>query len=1018
MNNFLLRTIFFSIGFILLVNCDDFKCPSIGTKKGKKVPDILKLIDKQNGYYSTVEVNNEDRENLVHEYFNVDSRFGFVDLQAMRQDGMNRRYYYHDTEEKIAVLDNRCARMDLTQSEKVESIKDWFEPADIVEKSEIFKEFLHFGPSVLMIYANSIGDKASFIGTELIDGRSIDHWFYCIEDAGPYIDFYFDTENSFPYRFSLYYPKSETFGNETVQTEEGRHSSYVYNFFIFKPLVISPYEPMPYPVSYGCARKDSKWQKPLPEFTSITKFTLDMEAVITYPNGEIIKSTARVMKHRDVYSYEITESEGTTRSIENPPPLGRWEVDEFTGSCKYYTSDYQSHITLVTRWPFFKDRGFNLLYYIVMKPTTEARPSYVGTFDLGPEIIEEYRAKNFIRNSIDAIVDYHYPVSNSSTDPDNVPAKIVFTKDRSQNYITDTPDQIEVTIIDFRRDYFDFEDRFDVSGCYEDFGMYTWFQLVFSNPSLSSTSYNLQILRSEVHEFLTEFIPITRISDIVINPVDYNFYVNVKLLDRIHFIEAYRPNQDGRLENPDMIVKSPRIEDCEQACTSNPACFEFSYCPDFTCSMTTSNGYTQVYYEKGCTHYSVEFHNEASDFVKQNFLSSMKSVLHQIRRKIDQDLLVVRAISSSAEELFIVHGPEEIGDLTEQQVGDFDDLPNFFQGDEYPLIQPDRRLNSGIATLIKIDYLECLSLCENDDDCNSLSYCPNQNKECILSSETTYNLETSTETLTDKAEGCNIYEKSFTNYFTKYPGKSLDVDAAAIKEGIEFTDCAKECLNTKDFNCESFDYCSSHFQKNDSVCFLHVNHLTADPKHSVNITNWKIAESGCDHFSKKADHDYRHIVAHQFSPATQVIGTYEELPLEECAAKCNSNPVNCYTFEYCEKPENLEDDSGDMFYFTSIIIKSTCRLSNFKPTTISNTNDPEFRKYFDKSLSDETICSIYVNQEKISKSSGNKDKLNIKPEQKDRTSLAFGFGSFFFILAFAIGAIGFIYAQKNNLINI
>uniref|UniRef100_A0A158P574 Apple domain-containing protein n=1 Tax=Tetranychus urticae TaxID=32264 RepID=A0A158P574_TETUR len=1012
MKNFLHFSFFlcflYSINSIL---CDNFKCPERGKVGKLKVPNVLSLIDKQNGYHASVEVINPTRNNLVHDYYDLQNKVGFIDLEAFIQSKIYRRYYYHSTGEKIAVREGICKRLELTQNEKIESIKDWFELKDIVASSEMFKDLVHLGPTGLMIYANSKSDKASFIGSELIEGRTVNHWFYCSNPNGPYIDFYFDVKTSLPYRFSLYYPKwietqeaisiNET---QTVKKQVDSDSKYVYNFYMFKPLVISSDDPIPYPLGYGCARKGTRPSTPLPNFSQVNNFNLDMEAIITYPHHDPIKSTARVMKRGDVISYEIQENGTSVRFIELPPPLGRFQVDEHTGQCSHSTTAYPFDVTLVTRWPSDKNQVFNLFYYLLMKPPKDQALTFIGDIPLGPFRVEEYKATNFFRNGIAAIIDYYYTQNTSNS----VPSKVIFTEDPSDYYSYET--QVEVTIINYKEVYIDYEDRFDVSGCYEEPGSYTWFQLLFSNPSLSE--FNLEAIRQSTEEYLTSFIPVTRIGEIHAQQVDFNVYVTVKLYDRVNLIKGYLLHNTYKINNPAYIVKRFKVEDCEQLCSATEKCFDFSYCDDYDCSIyqsTRSSQYsTSFHYTEGCISYSrSKYQFDLIPLVNKNYLSAISHVLQQIRNKVSSGNF--RLLGLSAEDLFIVNGPEEIGDISQElhRRGSFKPL----RGEDFPIIRTDRHFNEGQFKIEKSTLNECFIACLNDDDCNTLSYCVNQNKECILSGETSSSLNDTFEDKTSHADGCDIYQKSFINLFHEYPGKNLVLDAVSTIPDVPIGDCASTCAQSESFNCESFDYCENNNNRNQSICLLHVNHIVIDKTREINITNWKFAEAGCSHYSKKSELDYEHKVglALKDDMKESIVATFDHLSLEHCASKCNSDP-NCFTLEFCETIDynQISGRSASL---------SSCTLTNLKPSNIQ----PHL---FEESKSKTKICSIYINHKKITGKSeadppiqtNTTESLTKTSTKSNDFSLAIGLGTIAFILAFAAGFTGFKFTPKEGFV--
>ncbi|XP_015781907.2 uncharacterized protein LOC107359839 [Tetranychus urticae] len=500
---------------------------------------------------------------------------------------------------------------------------------------------------------------------------------------------------------------------------------------------------------------------------------MDMEAIITYSDRELIKSTARITKRGDDISFEIKEENFSVRFVEMPLPLGRFRVDEHTGHCRYESADHPSSDTLVTRWPHRGDHGFNLLYYLVMKPPQHISPTtFIGEITLGPLRVEEYRVKDFFSYSVAAIIDYYYIQNNS----DSVPSKVIFTKDRSDHYYKypNTPTQVEVTIINYQDSNIDYEDSFDVSGCYEEPGNFTWFQLLFSNPLLREV--NMQAIKESTEEYLTSFIPITRIGEIHTQEVDSNIYVTVKLYDRVHFIKGYTASLKQTITNPSNIVVRKKVEDCEQICSATERCFSFSYCSNYDCSIYQSTAWDlgSAETKDGCTYFKrPRYQFDLIPLNNKNYLTAMSHVLQQIRNKASSgDFSLHNRLV--AEDLFIVSGPEVIGDISQEL---HTSGSNFLKADDFPMLYTNRHFNKAQFKIEKSTLQNCFMACLNDDDCNTLSYCINQNNECILSGETPSSLKDAFEDKTSHADGCNIYQKSFINLFHEYPGKNLVVDA-------------------------------------------------------------------------------------------------------------------------------------------------------------------------------------------------------------------------------------------------
>ncbi|XP_025017367.1 uncharacterized protein LOC107365733 [Tetranychus urticae] len=294
--------------------------------------------------------------------------------------------------------------------------------------------------------------------------------------------------------------------------------------------------------------------------------------------------------------------------------------------------------------------------------------------------------------------------------------------------------------------------------------------------------------------------------------------------------------------------------------------------------------------------------------------------------------------------------------------------------------------------------------CVNDDDCNTLSYCVNQNKECILSGETSSSLNDTFDDKTSHADGCNIHQKSFINLFHEYPGKNLVLDAVSTISDVPIGDCAKRCAQSNDFNCESFDYCQDNDQRNESLCFLHVNHIVIDKAHQLNSTNWKYAEAGCSHYSKKSELEYEHKVglALKDDMKESIVGTFDHTFLEHCASECNSDP-NCFTLEFCETIDYNQISN-------SSVSLSSCTLTNLKPNNVNQT------QLFEEPKSDKKICSIYINHKKITENSKtNTSESSTKTSKKSNNfSLTIGLSTIVFILAFAAGFTGFKFIVKKG----
>ncbi|XP_025016965.1 uncharacterized protein LOC112539032 [Tetranychus urticae] len=246
------------------------------------------------------------------------------------------------------------------------------------------------------------------------------------------------------------------------------------------------------------------------------------------------------------------------------------------------------------------------------------------------------------------------------------------------------------------------------------------------------------------------------------------------------------------------------------------------------------------------------------------------------------------------------------------------------------------------------------------------------------------------------------------NLFHEYPGKSLVLDVVSTLSNVPIGDCAETCAQSNDFSCESFDYCQDNYKRNESVCFLHVNHIEIDKAHQINATNWKAAEAGCSHYSKKSELDYEHKVGLALKENTKesIVGTFDHLTLEHCASRCNSDP-NCFTLEFCQSIDyNQVSDSS--------VSLTSCSLTNLKPGSQPGLFEvPKSNK----------ICSIYINHKKITDKSKTDPQPSalIMPSEAPTNSgnlkIAIGLGTIVCLMAFAGGFIGFKFAIKKGIIS-
>ena len=128
--------------------------------------------------------------------------------------------------------------------------------------------------------------------------------------------------------------------------------------------------------------------------------------------------------------------------------------------------------------------------------------------------------------------------------------------------------------------------------------------------------------------------------------------------------------------------------------------------------------------------------------------------------------------------------------------------------------------------------------------------------------------------------------------FQRYDSRSLSVDAPVSLKSETSLDmdadrCAYQCMNNKDIDCSSFDFCEGETEEgvSQSTCHLHDVHLL-----SSSAVQWKASETHCDHYASK------------FAEST-----FDPTNLTPCAL------AELHTFDYREySGESLkENDLGD-----------------------------------------------------------------------------------------------------------
>ncbi|KAG0427217.1 hypothetical protein HPB47_025724 [Ixodes persulcatus] len=172
-------------------------------------------------------------------------------------------------------------------------------------------------------------------------------------------------------------------------------------------------------------------------------------------------------------------------------------------------------------------------------------------------------------------------------------------------------------------------------------------------------------------------------------------------------------------------------------------------------------------------------------------------------------------------------------------------------------------------------YRNCIT--ESGTQCASFSYCPTT-KECRLSS--VYVMDDDDHENVEIDSRCNVYIRSYMQFFDKFPGSVSRVGGDESKSGVKTAaECAKTCKHHPLIRCRGFEYCPGS-----KSCVLHTKHfLDLEPHDIVNNTD------ACSHYARAK----KELV----DPNSRTI---DLISLEECAKACSTDPSEtCQSFNFC-----------------------------------------------------------------------------------------------------------------------
>ncbi|OQR80137.1 hypothetical protein BIW11_05258 [Tropilaelaps mercedesae] len=209
--------------------------------------------------------------------------------------------------------------------------------------------------------------------------------------------------------------------------------------------------------------------------------------------------------------------------------------------------------------------------------------------------------------------------------------------------------------------------------------------------------------------------------------------------------------------------------------------------------------------------------------------------------------------------------------------------------------QKDRR-TEGPKKLGSFPIEDCGTACLNRADCESFSYCANDN-ECVISK--THDASSSP---TKSDPHCVIYQIKYVERFDKFRGLTMESNGKLV-QASSLENCAQKCV--ADETCKSFDFCETN---SDNKCVLHQAHIIDAAENEVTTVGT------CAHYSKRYLYDYKKKL-HKHGGEGRILAAIDDETQAACAKRCSewSSPDKiCLSFDFC-KPNNDEADNNIVY---------------------------------------------------------------------------------------------------------
>ncbi|GFO20811.1 antigen b membrane protein [Plakobranchus ocellatus] len=145
---------------------------------------------------------------------------------------------------------------------------------------------------------------------------------------------------------------------------------------------------------------------------------------------------------------------------------------------------------------------------------------------------------------------------------------------------------------------------------------------------------------------------------------------------------------------------------------------------------------------------------------------------------------------------------------------------------------------------------------------------------------------------------CDVYVRKYVTEFTSLEATSAVVNTELVYEMIKDpNDCARLCLNSEEFRCESFDFCTLDGGAGSGVCSLGREHFFDV---AVAADTVRLPRRECVHYSRNYLDDYD---SKEGVTNLPVAATIRKSSAESCAQTCSQESTSgegaCSMFQYC-----------------------------------------------------------------------------------------------------------------------